>query len=94
MATKNNPGRYDCYANARPDEQMFVLLDRDPLAPFLVSIWSKVRVGDFEAAEAVFRTMIARGRGTYTIEPDVDKAGEAMDCALAMFRAQEAREVN
>ena len=54
LNTKANPSRYNCYANARPDEQMFTLLDRDPLAPFLVSIWSKIRMGDLEAASAVF----------------------------------------
>lgn len=43
MATKNNPGKFDCYDNAHPDEPMFVLLGRDPLAPFLVDLWIKVR---------------------------------------------------
>lgn len=43
MGTKNNPGSYDCYANAEPDEPMFVLLARDPLAPILVEIWAKLR---------------------------------------------------
>jgi len=28
MATKKNPGEFDCYANAGPDEPMFVLLAR------------------------------------------------------------------
>lgn len=31
MGTKNNPGAFDCYANAEPDEPMFVLLARDLL---------------------------------------------------------------
>ena len=26
---KENPGRFDCYANALPDEPMFVLLARE-----------------------------------------------------------------
>jgi hypothetical protein len=43
MGTKNNPGAYDCYANADPDEPMFILLGRDPLAPLLVSLWVKLR---------------------------------------------------
>lgn len=29
MGTKNNPGEFDCYANAAPDEPMFILLGRD-----------------------------------------------------------------
>ena len=28
MGTKNNPGRFDCYGNAEPDEPIFVLLGR------------------------------------------------------------------
>jgi len=40
MGTKNNPGAYDCYANAEPDEPMFVLLGRDPVASFVVHIWA------------------------------------------------------
>lgn len=57
MGTKNNPGRFDCYANAEPDEPMFVLLGRDPSAWFLVGLWAALRNdmedGDSEqAAEA------------------------------------------
>lgn len=43
MATKNNPGPFDCYANAAPDEPLFVLLSRDPDAAALVKIWAAVR---------------------------------------------------
>jgi hypothetical protein len=43
MGTKNNPGKFDCYANAAPDEPMFVLLARDPLAPILVELWASLR---------------------------------------------------
>lgn len=43
MGTKNNPGKYDCYANAHPDEPMFVLLGRDPEAPALVEEWAAKR---------------------------------------------------
>jgi hypothetical protein len=43
MGTKNNPGKFDCYANAEPDEPMFVLLARDPLAPMLVDLWANLR---------------------------------------------------
>lgn len=39
MATKNEPGAFDCYANAEPDEPMFVLLARDEKAPDLVREW-------------------------------------------------------
>lgn len=43
MGTKNNPAKYDCYANAKPDEPMFVLLARDPSAPGLVRSWARTR---------------------------------------------------
>lgn len=43
MGTKNNPGKFDCYANAAPDEPMFVLLGRDPVAPIVVRFWAELR---------------------------------------------------
>lgn len=43
MGTKNNPGTFDCYEAADPDEPMFVLLARDPLAAMLVDLWANTR---------------------------------------------------
>lgn len=43
MGTKNNPGEFDCYENAEPDEPMFVLLARDSQAPNLIRQWVKYR---------------------------------------------------
>lgn len=43
MATKNEPGRFDCYANAAPDEPMFILLARDAAAPDVVEAWARGR---------------------------------------------------
>ncbi len=48
MGTKNNPGVFDCYANADPDEPMFVLLGRDKHAPTLVWLWAVLRELDGE----------------------------------------------
>jgi hypothetical protein len=48
MGTKNNPGAYDCYANADPDEPMFILLGRDKHAPLLVKLWADLRILDGE----------------------------------------------
>ena len=45
MGTKNKPGAFDCYANAEPDEPMFVLLARDKRAPDLVRRWAVERLG-------------------------------------------------
>lgn len=90
MGTRLNPGRFDCAAAALDDEPTFTLLARDPLAGFLVSIWSSIRNGDFEAAEAKFNTLCIRHLRTYRADPDVEKASEAMDCAMAMFAWREA----
>jgi len=43
MGSKNNPGKFDCYANAEPDEPMFVLLGRDPTAAIIVEMWAALR---------------------------------------------------
>ena len=90
MGTKNKPGKFDCYDNAEPDEPMFVLLARDRLSGHLVSIWSKIRMGDMEAASAVFLDLLAKHAVAYGMEPDVPKATEAMDCSLAMFEWRKA----
>ena len=43
MGTKNKPASFDCYANAEPDEPMFVLLARDVAAPRTVRHWALAR---------------------------------------------------
>lgn len=53
MGTKNNPGRFDCYANAGPDEEMFVLLGRDRHAADIVRLWALIRHREGESAEVV-----------------------------------------
>ena len=70
MGTKNHPGKFDCHANALPDEPMFVLLARDPGAPELVEEWARSRaqgiaIGQYPASDA-------------------PKIMEAMDCAMNM----------
>jgi len=40
MGTKEAPGIFDCYKEAKPNEPMFVLLGRDPRAPALVRAWA------------------------------------------------------
>jgi len=49
MGTKNNPAQFDCYANALPDEPMFILLARDPQAPSLLETWASDRAGQIKA---------------------------------------------
>jgi hypothetical protein len=70
MATKNEPAKYDCYANALPDEPMFILLARDPSAPLLVERWAIER----DAA-------ILRGERPSS---DMAMVSEAQDCARKM----------
>ena len=41
MGTKTSPGPYDCYAKANPNEPIFVLLGRDPMAGQLIRMWAK-----------------------------------------------------
>lgn len=43
MGTKANPAKFDCYANALPDEPMFIVLARDAVAPFIVREWAELR---------------------------------------------------
>ena len=40
MGTKTNPGKFDCYAAALPDEPLFTLLARDPDFSALVRDWA------------------------------------------------------
>lgn len=53
MGTRNNPGNFDCYANAQPDEPMFILLGRDPMAPQLVELWAQYREANDEHPDKV-----------------------------------------
>lgn len=92
MGSKLDPGSFDCHDAALPDEEQFTLLARDPLAPFLVSIWASMRTGDFEAAETQFKIMQIRLGRKYAAEPDVDKAFEARDCAMRMFAWRQAND--
>jgi hypothetical protein len=43
MGTKSNPGTFDCYGKALPDEPVFVLLGRDPAFGVLVLDWAAKR---------------------------------------------------
>lgn len=70
MATKSQPGQFDCYAKAAPDEPMFVLLARDVSSPDLVREWAFQR-----------GLLITAG-----LKPESDRSmiDEAMACADAM----------
>lgn len=53
MATKRNPGKFDCYDKAEPDEPLFTLLGRDRHAPLLVEMWANMRQAEGEDPEVV-----------------------------------------
>lgn len=75
MGTKNQPGKFDCYKNAMPDEPMFTLLARDPSAPALVEQWGRIREAAIRAGERP--------------ESDEGAVAEAYGCAtdMAAWRA-------
>lgn len=67
MGTKLNPGRFDCYAAALPDEPMFVLNARDPDMPEVIRYWITLRQARI-------------GRGEKPTE-DLEVVQEAAQCA-------------
>lgn len=69
MGTKNNPGRYDCYANAEPDEPMFILLGRDPTASLVVTFWRSLKLQMKEDG---------------TSQMSEQKLEEARECSIAL----------
>lgn len=86
MGSKTNPGVIDCMAAAMDDEEVFVLLARDPLAPWLVAIWASVRVGNVAAALDNFRMMASEDLlSFYRANPDVAKSREAMSVVQQMM---------
>ena len=78
MGTKAKPGKFDCYANALPDEPMFILLARDPGAAFAVEMWADRRENAINIG----------------IKPKSDMAmvKEARDCARIMRAWREAND--
>jgi hypothetical protein len=73
MGTKNNPGKFDCYANAAPDEPMFVLLGRDRYAPLLVRIWALLRSRDGGEDEAKLEEAYQCARAMEQWQIDIGK---------------------
>jgi hypothetical protein len=72
MGTKNNPGEFDAYSKALPDEPIFTLLGRDPLARELVLDWANRR----------YLAMITGAIAD--TEQERRKIAEARHCAMAM----------
>lgn len=76
MGTKSNPGKWDCYAKAKPDEPLFVLMARDPLAPILVDLWAQLAVsravnGAEKSVEAIACANAMREWFKENVQPEV-----------------------
>jgi hypothetical protein len=87
MASKNNPGAFDCFGDAHPDEPLFVLRSTDVTAPFLVRAWQYLRAGqiDLAMAEMVDAAKALKVAGKKPKPLSDPKLAEARACAVAMF---------
>jgi hypothetical protein len=90
MGTKNMPGTFDCYAAADPDEPMFVLLGRDPVASVVVRFWRELReaIGDTEKDKLEEATQCAnamRGWAVARGKAKADKVTEAEEVYMKWF---------
>jgi len=82
MATKRNPGRFDCYEKAEPDEELFVLLARDRRAPYLVELWAAASRVSILGMLVAFARLAAHAMTRRSSDPA--KVDEAAACARNM----------
>ena len=75
MGTKTDPGEFDCYGKAEPDEPLFTLRAKDPLAPVLVRLWCGLRAAMAETAEDTSPARAAH---------ETRKRREGLECARQM----------
>jgi len=84
--TKNNPGKFNCYEKAAPDEPLFTLRAKDQVAAAFVRAWRLVRAGEIDDAmdqiEDAFEALKQSGRPLLPLGSD--KSKEAEECAAAM----------
>jgi len=91
MSTKNDPGPFDCYANAKPDEPMFVLLGRDRHAAVLVHLWAAMRRlecnGDLQEQSAIVEAeKCANDLALYCMDLGKEPVGaQGIAMGVAMF---------
>lgn len=91
MGTKLHPGEFDCYAAAKDDEPMFVMLARDDLAPERVDEWARKRFA--KVARQMAAGSLVRSGGEDLDDGKTDQAwltrelrkiAEALKCANDM----------
>lgn len=68
MATKNNPGAFQCYQAALPDEEIFTILGRDQAGPATLEFWASER----------------KRLGLFKTQDDLDRIAAAMNEANKM----------
>lgn len=81
MGTKNNPGKYDCYEKAEPDEPLFVLIGRDQTASDFVDLWAHIHNA---APISAFETFIKIYQNIQWNTNNKEKVFEAFRCANDM----------
>lgn len=86
MGTKNDPGAFDCYEHAEPDEPMFTLLARDVTAPATVEAWASYRETRLRATLEGDSDSVS-GR---EVIHELDQIAEARRCAEQMRAWREA----
>lgn len=95
MATKAQPGPYDCYAKAADDEPIFTLRAKDPIAPYLVEIWVASRKGRWDECVAILGRAVADAAVQARVSSDnYDKLQEAdavADSMRAWFKLNTSR---
>lgn len=76
MSTKLNPGKFNCYDKALPDEEMFVLLARDAAAPAAIRAWVDRRImsGRNEAEDEQIVEALACADRMYAQRPTLHNA--------------------
>ena len=75
MGTKIEPGDFDCYAAAAPEEPIFTLRANDPLAPAVVRTWT-----------VLYTALKFLTGGGWVYPRHRAKIGEAWRCARSMRR--------
>jgi hypothetical protein len=86
MATKANPGKFDCYAKLELHEPHFVLRGKDPIGGYLVDIWAALRCGKKDVA---IRLVNLAAKHLNEINKPLlsereEKISEACHCAVKM----------
>lgn len=81
MGTKNNPGVFDAYDKAEPDEPLFVLIGRDETAADFVELWADIHGANPIGAVQVFSRLLNKLK---YIDVNRPKIMEAYRCSEEM----------